>query len=64
MKRRETRQYPGCCLSASCGKSGEQCNSECNNFSILANFNKWVLDNNAFVSDEIWSPTIYEYYTD
>jgi hypothetical protein len=50
--------YPGCCMSANCGGSGEDC-LKCECKPILDSFKKWVAEHNAVVKDKIWSPCIY-----
>lgn len=51
--------YPACCLSASCGKCGDECNNSCNKRIYLDAFNAWVTEHAAVCDDEIWSRTLY-----
>ena len=57
--RRKIRVYPTCCTSAFCGSGPDKCPT-CPNQPTLQAFKQWVADNNAVVSDPIWSPLVYE----
>ena len=53
------RVYPACCLSAECGKCGNECHAGCEFWPTLQAFKAWVREHKARVMDAIWCPTVY-----
>lgn len=58
-KNKETRVYPVCCQSASCGASGADCNEKCQFWRVLQEFNRWKSEHKAIRESEVWNPTVY-----
>lgn len=56
--KKETRKYPTVCLSAYCGKCGEECNS-CAYNQKQKEFWQWVKDHKAIEKDPIWCPNFF-----
>lgn len=58
--RRETRVYPVCCQSASCGNAeGEVVCKKCSHYPKLKEFKDWVREHDAIQADATWSPSVY-----
>lgn len=57
MERTNTKVYPSCCLSASCGKT--TCPDNCPCLPRKQAFDQWVKDHAAVVKDPTWCRTVY-----
>jgi len=59
LSKMETRDYPSCCLSWSCGCSGSDCNDTCKNKKTLNAFYVWKEKHKAVCLDETWARNHY-----